>query len=205
MRIQVPEASAAKLVAPATGLKAACQRKLRPVSLRGETTAEDGRMTTDEMLAEAAIRKLQARYCRAVDRLDFDLLRTCFHPDATTDFGFYVGGVDGFIAQAQEGLQSFTNTIHFTGNQLVEVNGDGAWAEHYTVATHRCPADETGPVRDFVTNVRYVDRVERRDGEWRIAKRTCVLDSWRNDPVTDVGPGPAVQAGKRDRNDVSYL
>ena len=34
--------------------------------------------TIDELLAEAAIRDVQMRYCRAVDRMDFDLLRTCF-------------------------------------------------------------------------------------------------------------------------------
>jgi 3-phenylpropionate/cinnamic acid dioxygenase small subunit len=161
-------------------------------------------MTIDELLADAKIRDVQMRYCRAVDRMDFDLLATCFHSDATVDFGFFVGGVDGFIAQAREGLKTYTSTTHFTGNQLVEVHGESAWAEHYALATHRCPLDETGPVRDFVTAVRYVDRLERRDGAWRIAKRTCILDWWRNDPVSDTGPGPQVQPGRRDRSDPSY-
>jgi len=98
--------------------------------------------TIDEVVAEAAIRSVQISYCRAIDRMDFDLLRTCFHPDATADYGFFSGGMDEFIAMAKTSLKSFTTTTHFTGNQLVEVNGDSAWAEHYTVATHRCPADE---------------------------------------------------------------
>jgi hypothetical protein len=162
------------------------------------------RKTLDELLAEAAIRDLQIRYCRAVDRLDWDLLRTCFHPDATLDFGFFGGDLETFIAQGRDGLKAYEKTTHITGNQLVEVDGDAAWAEHYTVATHRCPADGSGPVRDFVTTVRYVDDVRRRDGDWRILRRTLILDWWRSDPVVDAGPGPDVQPGRRDREDASY-
>lgn len=160
--------------------------------------------TIDELIAEAAIRDLQIRYCRAVDRMDFDLLRSCFHVDATADYGFFSGGVDGFIAMAKESLKTFVRTTHFTGNQLVEVQGDSAWAEHYTVATHRCAADDKGPLRDFVTLIRYADRVERRDGDWRIGKRLLILDSMRTDPVSDLESPPPVQEGRRDRNDLSY-
>jgi hypothetical protein len=160
--------------------------------------------TIDEVLAEAAIRDVQMLYCRAVDRMDFELLRNCFHADAVADYGFFVGGVDEFIAMAKASLDTFTRTTHFTGNQLIEVHGDGAWAEHYAVATHRCPADEKGPVRDFVTIVRYVDRMERREGDWRIAKRVLILDSWRTDPVGEAGYAPKAQLGQRDRSDASY-
>ena len=160
--------------------------------------------TVEELVAEAAARELQIRYCRGVDRMDFDLLRSCFHADATADYGFFKGSIDDFVAMAKDSLKIYTHTTHFTGNQLVEVKGDSAWAEHYTVATHRCPADEQGPVRDFVTIVRYIDCVERRDDDWRIARRVLVLDSWRTDPVLDTGPGPQVQPGQRDVSDPSY-
>ena len=160
--------------------------------------------TIDDLLAEATIRDIQIRYCRAVDRMDFDLLRACFHPDATTDYGFFACGVDEFVALAQEALKAYLGTTHFTGNQLVEVDGDSAWAEHYTVATHRCPAEDIIPIHDFVTAVRYIDRMERREGEWRIARRVLILDWWRKDPVEDFGDGPGVQPGKRDRSDASY-
>ena len=96
--------------------------------------------TIDELLAEAAIREIHVRYCRAVDRMDFDLLRTCFHSDAVAEYGFFVGGVDEFVAMAKDSLTTYTGTTHFTGNQLVEVSGDSAWAEHYTSATHHYAA-----------------------------------------------------------------
>jgi hypothetical protein len=161
--------------------------------------------TVDEMLAEAAIREIQIRYCRAVDRMDFALLRSCFHGDATAQYGFFNGDVEAFIAMARVSLKSYINTVHFTGNQLVEVSGRRAWAEHYTNATHRCAADEAGPERDFITAVRYIDELEQRDGDWRIAARTLLLDSWRLDPISGLGGAPEVTRGARDRTDVSYL
>jgi hypothetical protein len=160
--------------------------------------------TIEQMLAEAEIRELQIRYCRACDRMDFELLRSCFHPDATTDYGFFGGTVDEFVAGAQAGLPGYLATTHNTGNQLVEVDGDSAWAEHYTVATHRVAADGIGPFRDFVTAVRYIDRLERRAGEWRIARRELVLDWHRSDPVSEFEQRPDVQPGRRDRSDASY-
>ena len=160
--------------------------------------------TIDDVLAEAAIRDLQMRYCRACDRMDFELLRACFHPDATTDYGFFGGTVDDFIMSAEQALPGFIVTTHNTGNQNIVLNGNTALAEHYTVATHRLAADEHGPLRDFITSVRYIDRMECRAGDWRIAKRTLILDWTRTDPVGDVPPDPDVPRAKRDRSDLSY-
>ena len=160
--------------------------------------------TIEDVIAEAAIRDVQMRYCRACDRMDWDLLRSCFHADATTHYGFFGGSVDDFIASAQQALPHFVATTHNTGNQNVEVAGESAWAEHYTVATHRIAADEARPERDFITAVRYVDRLERRDGDWRIARRELILDWHRSDPVVSIEPRPDVQPGKRDRSDASY-
>lgn len=161
-------------------------------------------MTVEQLLAEAEIRKLQVRYCRACDRADFDLLRSCFHPDATTDYGYFGGDVDQFIASAREQIPGFVITTHNTGNQLVEVDGDSAWAEHYTVATHRIAAGDGAPERDLVTAIRYIDRLEKRDGEWRILRRRLVLDWARTDPVPEGGILPAVTPGRQGREDWSY-
>lgn len=160
--------------------------------------------TTDDLLAEAEIRDVQLRYCRAADRKDFELYRTCFHEDAVLDFSFFTGSVDEFMDMAQESLARFTATTHFTGNQLIEVDGDSAWCEFYTRATHRMAADENGPERDYVAAVRYIDRMERRGGKWRIARRRCILDWARSDPVPDYCDGPKTGDARRDRNDPSY-
>ena len=162
------------------------------------------RKTIEEVLAEAAIKDVQMRYCRACDRMDFELLRSCFHADATTSYGFFGGSVDEFIASAQAQLPLFLHTTHVTGNQNVEVAGDSAWAEHYTLATHRLAADADQPLRDFITAVRYIDRMECRAGDWRIAHRKLVLDWTRTDPVGPAAPDPEVPRGERGTADPSY-
>ena len=86
--------------------------------------------------------------------------------------------------------------------KTVEVAADAAWAEHYTVATHRWPLNEQGETRDMIAAVRYVDRMERRGGGWRIARRVMVLDWHRIEPVSGVDVGMA--GGRRDRSDPSY-
>jgi hypothetical protein len=160
--------------------------------------------TTADLIAESEICDVQRRYCRGVDRLDWDMVRACFHDDAETDYGHYQGDPDGFVAMAREGLPLYSSTTHFIGNQLVEVDGESAWAEHYVVAWHRCPEDGSVPEHDFVCNFRYVDRMERRGGEWRIARRVLLVDSWRHVPLPDLGPGPTMKQGKRDGSDLSW-
>jgi hypothetical protein len=165
--------------------------------------------TASDLWAEAAIMDVQKRYCRGVDRRDFAMVRDCFHPDAELDYGFYAGGVDGFMKHAEAGLASYEATTHFIGNQLVELDDDSAWAEHYVIAYHRCPAERGTPEHDFICNFRYVDRMEWRpgeaeDGAWKIARRVLLVDSWRRQPLPDLGPGSTQVPGRRDRSDPSY-
>ena len=61
------------------------------------------------------------------------------------------------------------------------------------------------PATDWVVNIRYVDRLEKRNDEWRIADRMVVLDSERIDPVaSSSAPLSNPQFGRRDRSDPSY-
>ena len=159
--------------------------------------------TIDQMLAEAEIRDVHLRYCRANDRRDEELMRSCFHPDAVIELHEPLS-VDALIALAREILGRFSVTWHNTGNQLVEVSGDEAWAEHYTVSSHRIPASENGPAADFVASGRYIDRMERRDGEWRIARRAMLVDFSRTDMVPAASQGLGNRTGARDRSDLSY-
>ena len=161
-------------------------------------------VTVEQLIDEAAIKSLHLRYCRGVDRLDWVLVRACYHPDATDDHGSYSGGIDGFIAWAAAGLPRFESTTHFTGNQLVEVDGDTAWAEHYAIVYHRRAAGPDGPAADLIANVRYVDRVERRAGDWRIAARIVVVDSEKVEAVDATWLGDRHQRGRRDHSDLSY-
>jgi len=157
----------------------------------------------DDVVAEAAIKDVHIRYCRANDRRDEELMRSCFHADAVVELHEELS-VDGFIELGRAVLSMYTQTWHNTGNQLVELEGDAAWAEHYTISTHRIAASADGPERDFVVSGRYVDRMEWRDGEWKIARRKMIVDLSRTDPVPPGEPGMGGSGGSRDRNDPSY-
>lgn len=136
-----------------------------------------GEEATDDLLLEHAIRRVLYRYCRGVDRRDYALVRTCYHPDATDDHGGFKGGVDGFIDYISVELEAFSQTVHAVANVLVERGPDGvAASEAYATAFHRIPASTRKPERDYTVGFRFVDRFELRGGEWRIASRRIVID-----------------------------
>jgi SnoaL-like domain len=52
------------------------------------------------MLARDVLHQLVTAYCRAVDRADYEALRSLYHPDATDSHGsFSTGGVEQFITE----------------------------------------------------------------------------------------------------------
>lgn len=157
------------------------------------------------LIDEAEIRKVHMRYCRGIDRMDWELIRSCYHPDAIDDHGEYVGGVDGFIDYCKAGCPTFVSTTHFTGNQLIEVDGTVAWAETYARAYHRVAGTDGQPDKDLVVNTRYVDRFEKRAGEWRIAHRKVVVDTDRVDVVNERWVPESQLRSRRDATDPSYL
>ncbi len=64
--------------------------------------------------------------------------------------------------------------------------------------------DETG---DDVLGGRYIDRFERRDGEWRIARRVLLLDWTGELPITRARSARLLDVystGRWDREDLSY-
>jgi hypothetical protein len=159
--------------------------------------------TIAELIAEAEIKDVHIRYCRANDRRDEELMRSCLHPDAVIELHKELD-VEAFVELGRLMLSQYTVTWHSTSNQLVEVSGDAAWAEHYTISSHRMAADDNGPERDFIAYGRYIDRMERRDGEWRIARRKMIVDYTRMDTVGTAMPVQGSGGGTRDRTDPSY-
>jgi hypothetical protein len=153
-----------------------------------------------------AIADVVLRYCRGVDRLDLELVRDCYHPDATDEHGTFTGTRDEYVDWVAGILTRFTGTMHLVANQLIEVDGDVARSESYGVAHHwGDPADD--PRRNFTTGFRYVDQFSRRDGQWRIAKRVAVRE-WTHVVPADqqlvIPPERDGRRGRRDRTDATY-
>ncbi|MDG2111538.1 MAG: nuclear transport factor 2 family protein [Actinomycetota bacterium] len=160
-------------------------------------------LTVEDLLAKEEIRDVIYRYARGVDRLDFDLVAACYHPDAYDDHGTFRGSVPDFVEMCRSFLPRFVCTQHFMGNMLIEVDGDVARAETYAVAYHRKENDDGSGIDD-VFGIRYVDRFEQHDGgPWLIAHRAVATEWRRVDPVP-AGKlrGTVGEWGRRDGNDI---
>ena len=144
-------------------------------------------MTTDRLEAAAdklEIMALSATYMRGLDRLDGELERSVFWDDAWCSYGIYEGGPDGFVEFCQQALGTHGANHHFIGQISVDLNGEEAFGEVYYQAYHRIK-NEQGEDRDMFVSGRYIDRYERRDGTWKIAYRSELVDWVRDDPATD--------------------
>ena len=156
-----------------------------------------------ELLDKQAIHEVVLRYCRGIDRMDRELVRSCYHADAEDHHGRFHGDVDAFLDWVFELIVKYDSSMHFVGNILIEPRGDLARAETYGMAFHR--GDPEKPHRSLITGFRYIDRFERRAGDWRIAKRTATTEWVRKDVPEHWWPiGEGFLRGSRDRSDPVY-
>jgi len=130
----------------------------------------------EAVIAKQQIADLTMAYCRGVDRADEALLKTVFHDDSTIVSGAFNGSGQSFATEICKIVRAvFDQTFHSIANQWIEVTGDGAIGETYVIAVATMTEDD-GSKAEILTGGRYVDRFARRDGAWRIAERTFVMD-----------------------------
>lgn len=150
-----------------------------------------------ELLDREAIRDCLHRYCRGIDRRDEACLRSVYWPDGTDRHGPYQGSASGFVEWALDKLQGAPRGVHMLSNILIDLRGDVAGVESYFHAL-QADKDEQGQPRESMLVGRYVDRFEKRKGEWRIAQRTVVYDWIRQQPMG--GESDAQRFGVRQPN-----
>lgn len=135
----------------------------------------DDRAILHTLWAKEAIRDLVLRYCRAIDRKDYNALAALYHADATDDHGaMFNGAASEFIAWLPSMLETMVATVHSVTNHLIEVSGDSAVGEVYCLAYHRYQG-EAG-MEELLIGGRYLDRYECRRGQWRFSHRKIVAD-----------------------------
>lgn len=151
----------------------------------------------EELIARQKCYDVLTRYCRALDRCDLDLMKTVYWADSSESRGIFEGDALEFAAFIIDEIQTlFEATQHAICNVHMEFDGDNAHVESYLLAYHRVKGTKTqvrklfgakymaqfdwtktrGTSHDFFFGGRYIDRLERREGEWRIAERTAVMD-----------------------------
>jgi ketosteroid isomerase-like protein len=153
-----------------------------------------------------AIRDVIYRYCRGVDRMDRAVLLSAYHPDAIDDHGLFVGGPEAFAdwAFGLHGQVQYAHQ-HIITNHVCEIEGDVAHTETYWMfaGMHR------EGNRLTIGGGRYIDRMEKRAGQWKIAARKCVPE-WGGVPTEGwLSPEAAAALASsgtiaRDPTDLSY-
>ena len=158
-------------------------------------------LTIDDLLAREEIGDVIKRLARGTDRLDEELMASCYHADGFDDHNSFRGSGREFARWVVEVLPHFETTMHFIGSPLIRVDGDTAHVDTYCVA-HHLRADS-----DMILGLRYVDRFERRDGRWLIARRVCAFDWSYTVPIDAATRWPFAEdftVGARDRTDITY-
>jgi ketosteroid isomerase-like protein len=158
-----------------------------------------------EFLDKEEIRQVMYSYARGTDRCDADMIRAAYHDDAIDDHGSFRGDRETVVATITSNDSGALNSMHHIGNVLIELDGDRANVESYFLA---CQVRETdGMTYTRLRAGRYVDRFERRDGRWRIARRMVVDDWSRLDEVVEKAAevGADSKFGSRTGADPSYL
>ncbi|GAB2632763.1 nuclear transport factor 2 family protein [Prescottella soli] len=153
------------------------------------------------LIDKQEITEVLYRYARAVDRKDFDRVADCYFPDAIDNHGGYIGTVDGLIEDMKSRHATIDSSLHYITNVLIELDGDTANVESYCLCYLRQAPARPGEAQSRATiKCRYVDRFERRDGQWRIADRIVVFDESVTDEIED-GLAPSWVRSRRSFED----
>ncbi len=132
----------------------------------------------NSLLEREKIRDCLARLARGEDRRDAQLITRCYWPDATNYHGVFRGSFQEYLAWVVPGSPAIPVTLHTLGQSLIELSGEIALVETHLTSYHR--VNMGAQERDVVIGGRYLDRMEKRNREWRIAHRTLVYD-WLRD------------------------
>ncbi len=136
-------------------------------------------MSVDELQVHHEIRKVLFLSCRGLDRRDRKLLERIYHADARHSHGDLWEGLGHEYAQrvaaSEQPSGGITGQHHIT-NVVIQIDGARAAAESYYISMHAESEAQSG-ARDFITvGGRFLDRFEKRGGEWKIAHRRVLLD-----------------------------
>jgi len=175
--------------------------------------------STSRIADRMAIQDLIYRWCRAADRLDYNAMPELFHPDAYDDHGPYRGDIPGLVEWIRKRHQFITFSMHQMTNVLIEfADDDNALVESYLAIVQRYApgaGDSLSQLTkttiakdrsvDLHSRSRYIDRVQRRDGVWRVSRRTLVQDWKQVIELEHVAPNsPGALVGQRNQDDFVF-
>jgi hypothetical protein len=143
------------------------------------------------------------RESRGRDRHDTDMITGCYWEDGADEHGSVVTPGPEYGDKANAGHRAgFSANSHNLTNHTCDIVGDIAYCETYVVGGLLSLDQKTCKI----ALGRYVDRLERRSGEWKIKLRRTVIDmvaegdaSWLQSPAI-----AGFLKGTRSKEDPSY-
>ncbi len=140
---------------------------------REEDAMASREMSLREISDRIAIQDLLTRYTVAIDTKDWNLLDTCFTPDAHVDYT-QSGGTKGAYPEVRKwlsmALSVFPVTQHFISNSTVKIDGDRGTARTYVI-NPMVFKNPDGSDHIFTVGAYYNDELVWTVDGWRIAQR----------------------------------
>ena len=145
------------------------------------------------------------RNSRGNDRFDQALVTRSYHTDGWHELGREKIRGPEYGDHANQAHAAISEvSLHNVTMQSCEIDGDVAHAESYVIGLF---ADK-GTAMSRMLAGRYIDRLERRDGEWRITLRRATVEvAMEGRAILPNGRGVLQSGylkGSRDASDPSY-
>jgi SnoaL-like domain len=129
----------------------------------------------------------------ARDQGKWDDLAAIFHPGGEIAVSWFRGPYPEFIEHCRRNFGRGTESKHQLWPARVQVNGARATSETSVAILVRQTIE--GILVDLTSYGRFLDRLERRDGVWRMVERTALYEKDRLDPVEPSAKFDALMAG----------
>jgi hypothetical protein len=117
----------------------------------------------------------------ARDQGRWDDLLAIFHPGGEIAVSWFRGPYPEFVAHCRRNFGGGSEAKHLLWPARVAVNAARATAETNVAILVRQTIE--GVVVDLTSQARFLDRLERRDGTWRVVERATVYEKDRLDPI----------------------
>ena len=104
-----------------------------------------------------------------------------FHPGGQIHVSWFRGAYPDFVERCRQNYGKGSQAKHLLWPARVAGQGDRATSETNVAILVRQTIE--GVAVDLTSYARFLDRLERRDGRWRMIERVCVYEQDRLDPV----------------------
>lgn len=172
--------------------------------MENKTELETLRTTVRHLKDRQDILDCIMREARGRDRQDEGLIASCYWADGFDEHGPMITAALDYPKRANAGHAAyFAATSHNITNHSCEIDGDSATCESYVLGGLLSKDGQSCKLSPG----RYIDRLECRNGEWRILHRRTIVDmviegdaSWLSTPAIT-----GFLKGTWDKADISYV